>query len=87
MIFAQRTLSERFRTFLERDVLPTYASSRYAKKLEQDSAANHGNIERLLASYFGLQQRVQCMVCTAEARYMDTEGVYCGAACKIKWDR
>ena len=85
-IFSERKqLSDRFRDFLTNDVLPKYASSRYATKLEEDSAANHANIEQLLQSYFGANQTVQCMVCTGVARYKDTTGVFCGEACQLKW--
>src|SRR5262249_53154826 len=64
-IFSMReNLSDKFRRFLEQDALPTYENSRYATKLENDSAANFKNIEVLLERYFGKNQTIYCRICS-----------------------
>ncbi len=87
-IFTGRTLSDRFRQFLSEEVLPKYESSRYARKLEFDSAANAKNIENLLEKYFGRHQAVNCMMCNSKANFgLGNRLVFCGEACRIRHDR
>jgi hypothetical protein len=53
LIFAQRdNLSLKFRTFLDDCVLPTYATSMYAKTFQSDCSTNYANIEELLRVFF-----------------------------------
>ncbi len=86
LIFShRRNLSDKFRQFLERDVLPKYVGSMYARKLEQDSGANHQNIEALLKLYFGTEQALICTVCREEAGYKDVNGFFCGKACQLRY--
>jgi hypothetical protein len=88
VIFERRNLSDRFRQFLSDEVFPKYASSRYATKLEFDSAANFKNIENLLEKYFGRNQTVDCMVCNAKANYrIGSMLFFCGEPCRILHDK
>lgn len=80
-------LSERFRQFLERNILPKFRSSMYATKLEKDSAANHKNIEDILLAFFGENETVHCMVCDQQAEYQAKVGnlYFCGEGCLRKY--
>jgi hypothetical protein len=86
LIFSHRQhLSDKFREFLQEDVLPVYRSSMYATKLESDSAANFENIEKLLHLYFD-GQKVECVQCyIKQAEYHDGKSVFCGEACQIRY--
>jgi hypothetical protein len=86
LIFShRRNLSDKFRQFLERDVLPNYLSSMYARKLENDSAANYQNVESLLRLYFGAEQTFVCTVCRQDADYKDVNAFFCGQACQFRF--
>ena len=59
LIFSHRqNLFPKFKTFLQDKVLGPFANTMYARRLENDSASNHVNIEALLQAYFGVQTKI-----------------------------
>lgn len=88
LIFSRRNnLSDRFRRFLKEEILIKYADAMYASKLQNDSAANHRNIENLLKSYFGASTTLNCMMCGLEANFVDEQEhhYYCTKDCAAQF--
>lgn len=80
-------LTERFRKFLEGEVMPKFRSAMYATRLEKDSAANDKNIEDILLAYFGASEHVNCLVCGRVAEYQAVGNKYfCGEGCRGEYE-
>lgn len=89
LIFSHRhNLSLKFKTFLQDTILAPFANTMYARRLENDSASNHANIEALLRKYFDAQTKIDCLVCKAPAEYKEINNsfqYFCGASCQSRF--
>ena len=89
LIFShQQNLSPKFKTFLQDKVLGPFANTMYARRLENDSASNHGIIEALLQEYFGAQTTIDCLVCKGPADYKEINNsfqYFCGVSCQAQF--
>lgn len=84
LIFSHRdNLSDKFNRFLKDEILLKYTEAMYAKKLENDSAANYKNIEILLKTYFGTNPIAKCMVCSQVAQFFvgESHQYFCSESC------